>query len=130
MKYTSLTQDDDNLQKKTMGWYSAPTAVKGTDVAWMDENPMNCITECQMNCTAAYAEQGVMLLDAARGGCSGCLRHCTHPWGKNIENCHTDKECIEASPRHKGIVNFCQPIAMCFQMCAGRGYKSIDDRCV
>lgn len=128
MKYTSMTQDADNIQTKTMGWYSAPTSVRGTETTWIEENPMNCITECQMNCTAAYAEQGVLLWPKSKGGCSDCLRYCTHPWGKNIEECHLSPNCTEASDRHQGIVNFCQPVAMCFQMCAGRGYKKIDDR--
>ena len=129
MKWTGITHNDANLQKnKEMGWYSAPTAVEGTKTHWIEGSPMNCITECQMNCTAAYTEGPMMLKRNKDGGCADCLRYCTHPWGKNIEDCHVSPNCTTAHTNHKGIKNFCQPLAMCFQMCAGRGYKKIDVR--
>jgi hypothetical protein len=127
-KWTSLTRDDSNRQSKFMGWYSAPSKISGSKTEWIKDNPMNCITECQMNCTAAYAEGAMLLRPASSGGCADCLRHCTHPWGKNIENCHKEVNCTYHSDKHKVIQNFCQPLAMCFQMCAGRGYKEIDKR--
>ena len=126
MKYTDSSKQ--KLKDTTIGWYSAPTAISGTDVTWIEEDPMNCITECQMNCTAAFSEQLILLQPNDQGGCSGCLRNCTHPWGKNIETCHTSPACTESHEKHHGIVNFCQPVAMCFQMCAGRGYGEIDKR--
>ena len=129
MKWTGVTQNNANLQKdKEMGWYPAPTAVEGTKTHWIEGSPMNCITECQMNCTAAYTEGPMMLKRNKDGGCADCLRYCTHPWGKNIEDCHVSPNCTTAHTNHKGIKNFCQPLAMCFQMCAGRGYKKIDAR--
>eukprot|EP00918_Siedleckia_nematoides_P075101 GHVU01164239.1.p1 GENE.GHVU01164239.1~~GHVU01164239.1.p1 ORF type:complete len:594 (+),score=79.63 GHVU01164239.1:106-1782(+) len=128
--FANNAEDEDAKQGTTIGWYSAPTSVKGTKTTWIEEDPMNCITECQMNCTAAYTEQMLLLKSSGEGGCGECLYHCTHPWGKNIETCHTSAECTTAVEKHRGIVNFCQPVAMCFQMCAGRGYTEIDKRAI
>jgi hypothetical protein len=136
MKYKDFANKANVKDKQTVtiGWYSAPSMVQGTKVTWIEEDPMNCITECQMNCTAAYTEQAVLLKRGDKGGCSDCLRNCTHPWGKNIEDCHTGPSCTGqgefASKFHHGIKNFCQPVAMCFQMCAGRGYPKIDQRAI
>jgi len=126
MKWTSATTDDNNKQWKTMGWYPAPTSATVDGVTWIEADPMNCITECQMNCTAAFTEQAVMLKRKEDGGCLDCLINCTHPWGKNIEECHLSPDCTDEVPRHKGIKNFCLPVARCFQVCAGRGYPKID----
>ena len=119
---------DSNLQTTTTGWYAAPIGRDGTSVIWQMDNPYNCLTECQMNCTAAFAEQKLLLKRVSEGGCADCLINCTHPWGKHIETCHENGNCIEQHASHQGIVNFCQPVARCFQMCAGRGYPEIDKR--
>ena len=136
MKYKDFANKANakDQQTTTIGWYSAPSMVQGTKVTWIYEDPMNCITECQMNCTAAYTEQAMLLKPGDKGGCSACLRNCTHPWGKNIETCHTGPSCTGQgayfSKYHHNITNFCQPVAMCFQMCAGRGYPKIDERAI
>jgi len=90
---------------------------------FLEENPPNCILECQDACVNAYVEGAEI-----RRNCQVCFDKCTHPWDKNIDNCRDHDECNQpVCLEDDCIFNYCRPLAVCFEGCAGPCIKECED---
>eukprot|EP00293_Proteomonas_sulcata_P001338 CAMPEP_0184324088 /NCGR_PEP_ID=MMETSP1049-20130417/133542_1 /TAXON_ID=77928 /ORGANISM="Proteomonas sulcata, Strain CCMP704" /LENGTH=213 /DNA_ID=CAMNT_0026645777 /DNA_START=35 /DNA_END=673 /DNA_ORIENTATION=- len=84
-----------------MGTYSS---------VFLDDNPTNCIVDCQRDCLRLYVEETHL-----KTNCQACFNTCTYPWDDNIETCEQQESCTSA---FEDIESFCRPLSICYRECA------------